>query len=76
VSSLLAEIGPDTIPGSVAVPTWVLIFAIAALALALVWIVRWALAQLPILTQALTLSTRAVEENTELLRSLEQERKP
>lgn len=73
---LLADIGPDTIPGSVAVPTWVLIAAIVALATALVWMVKRAFAREEVITAALTLSTKALEESTEALRSREQERTP
>lgn len=72
--NILAEIGPDTIPGSVAVPTWVLIACIVAEALALAWLVRRSLAREEVMTSAVTLSAKALEENTEALRSLERER--
>ena len=57
-----------TIPGSVALPTWVLIAALVVMGCATVYLVKKLLELIPLVTAAITLSTKALEENTEALR--------
>jgi hypothetical protein len=67
----MPEINGDTIPGSVALPTWVLIAAVVGQAGAMIYLVRKLIELIPLVTAAISLSTKTVEDNTEVLRSLE-----
>jgi hypothetical protein len=67
----MPDINGTTIPGSVAVPTWVLIGAIVIMGLGLAYLVKKFFEVIPLVTTAIALSTKALEENTEALRRLE-----
>lgn len=74
----MPPVGPDTVPGQVVLSTWVLISAIVALAGALVWLVKWALAVIDRLsaaladnTASLAMKTRASEAVAARLETLE-----
>lgn len=67
----MPDVGPESIPGSVALPIWVLVAAIVIQAIALGYLVKKLLEIIPTKTSAIALSTRAIEENTEVLRDVQ-----
>lgn len=64
---LAADIGPDTIPGSVAIPTWVLIAAIVALFAAREWERKGWFSKMDAGTKALEALNATVDKLTDVI---------